>query len=220
MTVGALFSQIAAFLVPAYLVHLVHRRRHRQLKDEIETLSFRLMFFNALGRTPKANPALVPKGFKPSPVASKVETTKRRRSRWQNDVLYGYSESSSTMTVKLIKERDAEGNLRRQADGNLWGSSLGSGLHAPILDLDVPHTYVPSRTEGHGHLYIHKPVSTKQLSVILAALHRAGLIGDGNIAQFEARGQMFAAATTPESVKAGETPVEIEEPAKKETTTV
>jgi hypothetical protein len=27
-------------------------------------------------------------------------------------------------------------------------------MHAPVLDLDIPHRYVPSSTPGHGHLYL------------------------------------------------------------------
>lgn len=132
----------------------------------------------------------------------------RRRQRWQNDhLLRGLGNDSGTADLQTIKERDAAGNLRLQNDGNLWGSSLGGGMHAPILDLDFPHSYVPSKTEGHGHLYIHRPVSRKQLAMLLAALNRAGLMGDGNIHQFEANGQMFAACTTKAAVEAGETPI-------------
>lgn len=156
---------------------------------------------------PKARAA--PAGMAPSANAPEVVKGQRLRQRWQNDLLATEKVASEKMTPTLIRQRDAEGNLRRQADGNLWGTSLGGGMHAPILDIDFPHTYVPSKTEGHGHLYVHKPVSHRQLGMLVSLLNRMGLMGDGNVHQFEARGQLFAACTTEAAVKAGETPVDV-----------
>lgn len=130
--------------------------------------------------------------------------------RWQVDNLGDDRVGSDQIDPNTIRRNDAEGKLRLQADGNLWGSSLGMAMHAPILDLDFPHSYVPSKTEGHGHLYIHKPVDAKMLAELLNLLHRMGLMGMGNVHQFEVRGQLFAACTTPEAVTAGMTPIIID----------
>lgn len=71
---------------------------------------------------------------------------------------------------------------------NLVGSELtptvaGQTFHAPIFDIDVPHRYVPSSTEGHGHLYIDVPVTTAEYFNILRALTNAGIIEEGWVNQ-------------------------------------
>jgi hypothetical protein len=52
----------------------------------------------------------------------------------------------------------------------------GTQLHAPVLDLDVPVTLVPSSTPGHSHLYIDVPMSRKDMERILRALAKAGVV--------------------------------------------
>lgn len=160
-------------------------------------------------RRQQSKPRRAPEGVKPTRGAPKLAPGKRVRQRWQSDLLATEQLGSDKLTPETIRRSDAEGKLRRQDDGNLWGTSLGQGMHAPVLDLDFPHTYVPSKTEGHGHLYVHRAVSHKQLGMIVSVLNRSGLMGDGNVHQFEARGQLFAACTTDAAVKAGETPIDV-----------
>lgn len=61
----------------------------------------------------------------------------------------------------------------------LVSSEVGNDLHMPVLDLDVPHTLVPSSTPGHSHLYIDVPMSWQQYRRLLLALANAGVIEDG-----------------------------------------
>lgn len=73
------------------------------------------------------------------------------------------------------------GNQPRDLDeANLIGSRMqGSADHLPIIDLDVDHEYVPSSTEGHGHLYIRPehPVPWIKYERVLRAMADAGMIG-------------------------------------------
>lgn len=55
-------------------------------------------------------------------------------------------------------------------------SKTVDGLHMPILDLDFPHTYVPSTKEGHGHLYLNVPISNFRWFILMIALYYAKVI--------------------------------------------
>lgn len=65
----------------------------------------------------------------------------------------------------------------------------GSG-HALLLDMDIPVTYVPSTTSGHGHLYIEpvKPISDTGLNEILDVLAKWGIIEEGYAGASKRRG--------------------------------
>jgi hypothetical protein len=62
---------------------------------------------------------------------------------------------------------------------NLVSSRLENGKHAPAIDLDVPHEYVPSSTLGHGHLYINVELPWWKYRVLLWALKLCGIIEKG-----------------------------------------
>jgi hypothetical protein len=62
---------------------------------------------------------------------------------------------------------------------NLVSSRLVTGKHAPALDLDIPHEYVPSSTPGHGHLYINVELPWWKYRVLLWALKLCGIIEKG-----------------------------------------
>lgn len=72
-----------------------------------------------------------------------------------------------------------DSNPRGLDEANLIGSQCGywGDTHMPIIDLDVPHTYVPSTTEGHGHLYIDVSMSWRKYERILRALADAEVLG-------------------------------------------
>ena len=79
------------------------------------------------------------------------------------------------------------------AQGNLISSALNPKfanitLHAPIFDIDVPHTYVPSSTPGHGHLYINQETTWEDYLRILEAMSDAGLIESGWVSASRTRG--------------------------------
>lgn len=66
-------------------------------------------------------------------------------------------------------------------DALLVSSEIGKGIHAPVLDLDVPHDLVSSSTPGHSHLYIDMVMSWRRYKRLLKALGRAGIIERGYV---------------------------------------
>lgn len=62
---------------------------------------------------------------------------------------------------------------------NLVGSLLPDGLHGPCIDLDFPCRLYPSRTPGHFHLYLEKPLAWEDYKALLLAFEEAGLVDSG-----------------------------------------
>ncbi len=83
------------------------------------------------------------------------------------------------MILSLLKYRQYEDRQPSDHDANVVSSHLPTGKHAPILDLDFAHVYVPSTTPGHGHLYINRPTSRWRMIVMLWGLKVAGVIEPG-----------------------------------------
>jgi hypothetical protein len=78
---------------------------------------------------------------------------------------------------------------------NVVTSLTKSGWHAPVLDIDIPCTYVPSTTEGHGHLYIDKELTLPQYIELMEVLVRLGIVERGFLISLEQRG--FTAVRLP-----------------------
>lgn len=76
---------------------------------------------------------------------------------------------------------------------NLVSSLSPDGkTHAPIIDVDFRHTYVPSTTPGHGHLYLDVPISRWRWVVLMLGLRTGKVIEQGNFWWSLRRGQNFA----------------------------
>ena len=71
------------------------------------------------------------------------------------------------------------------------GSREFDRYHAPALDIDCVVHAVPSRTPGHTHLYIERPLSHAMYKELLDALLKVGLIEHGFWNQFRMRGATF-----------------------------
>lgn len=68
------------------------------------------------------------------------------------------------------------------AFSNLVGSQLkDSDLHAPALDIDVPHSLTPSSTPGHGHLFIDVPMPWKKYKKLLKVMGECGILEKGYV---------------------------------------
>jgi len=83
-----------------------------------------------------------------------------------------YEESAENQDLRLV-EGDEEYNLI---------SSLTDvvDVHMPVYDIDGEWLrLVPSRTPGHYHLYVDKPMSWKRHAALLGALTSAGLVEKG-----------------------------------------
>jgi hypothetical protein len=61
-------------------------------------------------------------------------------------------------------------------EANLVASLTRTNKHAPVIDLDIPAKLVPSKTEGHYHLYIDKELSWEQYRNLLYAMCCAGIV--------------------------------------------
>lgn len=87
---------------------------------------------------------------------------------WMTDS-YGYQHSGPKN--KVAKEEDA----------NLTGSSLRDlpGYHAPVLDIDFEAQLLPSKTPGHYHLYLDRPMQWSAYRKLLEALRDAQIIEEG-----------------------------------------
>src|SRR3989344_4402534 len=81
---------------------------------------------------------------------------------------------------KFVNYRDEREEERFQVNqrANLVSSLTENGLHAPVLDLDVPAYLIPSSTPGHSHLYIDVEIPWSVYRKLLRALARAGIIED------------------------------------------
>lgn len=71
----------------------------------------------------------------------------------------------------------------------------GIETHALLLDLDVPHTYIPSSTEGHGHLLIDVQLGKRQWENVMRQLATNGIIEQGYASASIAKG--YAALRLP-----------------------
>lgn len=74
---------------------------------------------------------------------------------------------------------------------NLISSRTPDGTHLPIIDLDFPHHYEPSSTEGHSHLYIDVPMSKFKWFVLMCALRYVGVVELGYFVWSLRRGGNF-----------------------------
>jgi hypothetical protein len=62
---------------------------------------------------------------------------------------------------------------------NLISSKTRSDTQRPIIDLDFPHTYVPSNTPGHAHLYLNKEISQWRWFILMVGLYIGGVVDKG-----------------------------------------
>jgi len=62
-------------------------------------------------------------------------------------------------------------------------------VHAPVLDLDVPHTLIPSTTLGHSHLYIDTPIPWSEYKRLLVLLGKVGILDSAYVSISLARGR-------------------------------
>lgn len=65
------------------------------------------------------------------------------------------------------------------------------GQHAPLIDLDFQAHLYPSRTPGHSHLWLDRPISWRKYKRLLRALYRAGVIERGFYVMSVKRGASF-----------------------------
>lgn len=109
------------------------------------------------------------------------------RTRYQHDRINAdNAPDSAYINAEAFRASAEEGKLRQDDEGNLITSrDRFSPDHLPIIDLDISHVYVPSRTEGHGHLYLNRRVSFEAYREIIEVLAKHGIVGQGNLIQLD-----------------------------------
>lgn len=70
--------------------------------------------------------------------------------------------------------------------------------HKPVLDIDYSADLVPSKTPGHYHLYLNKPVEWRDYKRLIKALAKARLIEKGYAKAALRRRQTFVRMPTRE----------------------
>lgn len=105
------------------------------------------------------------------------------RFRYYNPVLDKRAQEKMTpaMLEAVREDRYRNGGPLLEPDddhpANLVSSLCEDGYHRPALDIDIPCEYVPSSTEGHGHLYFPTAKLTwAQYVALLEALADAGIL--------------------------------------------
>lgn len=63
-----------------------------------------------------------------------------------------------------------------------------SGMHNPVIDIDVPVHLVPSTTPGHGHLYFEHAMPWADLKKLLEVMVEVGLVEPGYLGASDFRG--------------------------------
>lgn len=87
--------------------------------------------------------------------------------------------SSQPFEVVVAQTPAERTQVDTEDEANIVSSLTEDGTHAPVLDLDIPHRYVPSSTPGHGHLYLDVELDWNTYVALLAQLHACGVIGSG-----------------------------------------
>lgn len=87
------------------------------------------------------------------------------------------------------------------AAANLVTSDVGEGMHAPVIDFDIPIKAVPSSQMGHWHLYIESTCTAEEHFEILDTLAKAGFVEQGYADASRKKG--FSAVRPPGVIKPG-----------------
>jgi hypothetical protein len=117
--------------------------------------------------------------------------------RYIPDRIYRYAASVNNADPKVGAEDNApyQGDQKDQKEtnkkpevakvvddptqANLVTSECTSGMHAPVIDFDLPIEVYPSSQLGHHHLYINKEISWDDHKKLLTVLSEVGLIEKG-----------------------------------------
>lgn len=97
--------------------------------------------------------------------------------------------SRQTRTAHFDQPGTAPAEIAPADRANVISSTTGRRCRqAPVIDLDVPHTYVPSDTPGHAHLYLDSEMHDGKVLALMAVLRWTGVIERGHWRGFRRRG--------------------------------
>lgn len=82
-----------------------------------------------------------------------------------------------------------DSNIETSVDSSFQNPGLvEGGMHLPVIDLDIPHTYRPSTTPGHGHLLLDVAVPWDKYVKWLELSAELGFVQEGWVRASKARG--------------------------------
>jgi hypothetical protein len=133
----------------------------------------------------------MPRSWAPEPPKTPTFDYRTIKDRFwmQQDGLERSRSGSDEISEESFRHNAKDGNLRfaDPGKGTLISSLIGPDQHLPILDLDLPHKYVPSRSSGHGHLYLnHKPLTDAEYFTFMVMLEKYGVVSRGSLEQLKA----------------------------------
>ena len=102
------------------------------------------------------------------------------RLHWQARTLEITTKSDRPLWRELLAYRLADDRCECSAlTANLVSSRTTDGTHLPVLDLDLPHQYVPSSRPGHAHLYLDVELGRLRWLLLMTVLYWCGIIDKG-----------------------------------------
>lgn len=90
---------------------------------------------------------------------------------------YNYDLASGEKTTYSGSEKNKE--VKTENEANLISSLTINNTHAPVIDLDLPARLLPSKTEGHYHLYLDVEMDEDDYFKLLKVMAEVGLVEDG-----------------------------------------
>lgn len=109
---------------------------------------------------------------------------------------YKHYHSNAIETEEYVTPEDEiRVPVEDKSKANLISSEAGvvfnTNYHHLMLDLDIQHKYIPSSTEGHGHLIIDHPIPEDTMWEILDLLVTAGILQKAFVDLAKRRGAVF-----------------------------
>lgn len=117
--------------------------------------------------------------------------------------LLTYRQKKNRIDLATLPRSDKA--LREQigtTESNLISSKTDDGRQMPVIDLDFPHSYVPSTQAGHGHLYLDVPISNFRFFLLMTGLYLGKQIELGYYIWSLRRGGNFVRTTTTKKTEA------------------
>lgn len=104
--------------------------------------------------------------------------------------LIEYRQKKNRKQVREVSE-PGDSTPRWDPEPNLISSLTHDGKQMPIIDMDFPHHYEASTSDGHSHLYVDIPMSRWRWFVLMCALRYTGVIELGFFVWSLRRGANF-----------------------------
>lgn len=105
-----------------------------------------------------------------------------------------YAKDSGDISERTPDERVVQDKValhEATAIGSKVQSDYLRDQHQVMFDIDVPHVYVPSTTEGHGHIIFRKQLPFSKYLSLLEHMADVGLVEQGFVDAARNRGEAW-----------------------------